>query len=650
VGRFRRSHRRLLLALFFLLPLLLLTVGFEPGSQLDSDEARRTAGLVPELDEILSHPTVESSAYYDPRRDSWRVILTEDVSRTQVAELTVVDDTREVRGVEISPAADTLTYPNTSESEAIKLAAADPEVREEFARHGPHTSEAKYENGEWTVHFKVEEGGSVGGLPVDNGERKEVARVGVDDRTWQLNYVWTGDQVSWRMARGDYGSYGKQANYWYVWGPLALVFALAFWRTDRLFCARNLDVVALLGFLVSHEFFRAGETHPAVLLWYLPLLYLLGRTLLMGFGIGERVEKTSNFPTWVLLVLAVLASGALLALNLDSRVIDVGYAGVVGADLVMDGSVPYGNMPDDISTGDTYAPLNYLLYVPFVWMFGWSGEWDFLPAAHAVTAFAFVGGALALLVAGWRYAGTRGGAALLFAWAVFPYTLYSTNNNTNDVIVAALAAVGLAVATSPLARGASIAAGFAVKLFPIVLAPLWMFHDIRKRGASVVDFALGGMGVVLLTFWVVALDGDPVGGFTAFLEKTLIFQGERESPWSIFGQVPELGFLKPLLTALAILLACLVAVLPKERTIRRLAAFSAAVIIAFELTVNYWFYPYVIWFEPFVFLALLPATNQKTELDGFAVGHQQPALGTQQEPEQEAAAPSGSQYSSEPGS
>ena len=611
-----------------LLPLLFLTVGLEPGPQTSSEEARLTAGSVPELDELLSRPTVQSSAFYDPRGDSWRVVLTEEISGTQVAELTVVDDTREVGAVEVSPATDTLTYPETSEAEAIKLAAADPEVREEFARHGPHTSEAEYKDGEWTVHFEVEEGGSIGGLPVDNGERKEISRVGVDDRTWQLKYVWTGDQVGWRMARGDYGSYGKQANYWYVWGPLALVFALAFWRADRLFSARNLDIVALLGFLVSHGFFRAGETYPAVLLWYLPLFYLFVRTLLMGFGIGERVEKTSNFPTWVLLVLGVLASGSLLALNLDSRVIDVGYAGVVGADLITNGTLPYGSMPSDVGTGDTYGPLNYLLYVPFVWMFGWSGEWDFLPAAHAMTAFAFVGGALALLVAGWRYAGTRGGAALLFAWAVFPYTLYSTNNNTNDVIVAAVAAVGLATASSPLARGASVAAGFAVKLFPIVLAPLWMLHDIRKRGASVVDFALGGMGLVLLTFWVIALDGNPVEGFRLFLEKTILFQGERETPWTIFAQVPEISFLRPLLTVFAILLAFIVAVFPRKRTIRRLAAFSAAIVIAFELTVNYWFYPYVIWFEPFVFLALLPATNEKTALDGE--GDQKLAVGDQQ--------------------
>jgi hypothetical protein len=62
--------------------------------------------------------------------------------------------------------------------------------------------------------------------------------------------------------------------------------------------------------------------------------------------------------------------------------------------------------------------------------------------------------------------------------------------------------------------------------------------------------------------------------------------------------------------------AFIVAVWPRRRTIRRLAAFSAALIIGFELTTNYWFYPYVTWFEPFIFLAVLPATNTKSPLDG----------------------------------
>jgi hypothetical protein len=391
---------------------------------------------------------------------------------------------------------------------------------------------------------------------------------------------------------------------------------------------RNLDIVALLGFLVSHGFFREGIVQEAVILWYPPLVYLFLRTLLMGFGIGEKVEKTSNLPMWLLLVLAGLAGALVLGLNVDSRVIDVGYAGVVGADRILDGTVPYGTMPADVGTGDTYGPLNYLLYAPFVLMFGFSGEWDFLPAAHALTLFCFVAGAMALFFGGYRLSGKEGAAALVFAWAAFPYTVYATNNNTNDIIVAAVSAIGLAAAASPIARGASIAAGFAVKLYPLVLGPLWMTYEGRKR-EPMVDFVLGGVGVGLLTFWVILLDGHPVESARLFYEKTLAFQGDRVTPWSVFSQVPELAFLQRPLMALAIFLSILLAFVPREKTLRRLAALSAALVIAFQLTANYWFYAYITWFEPFVFVSLLLATNEKSALDS----HQPSAVSGQSQEE-----------------
>jgi hypothetical protein len=628
----RRAANRPPAVAMVLLLLFLLAAGFTPGPQMSEHEASEKASFVPELEEYHSKPTVETSARYDPATDIWQVVLTEEVSGSAVAYLRVADDSGEVKRAKVFSVAKELTYPSLSEEQAVKLAAADERVREELSRHGPHSTDAEYGGGKWTVHFYVEEDGPLGGTPTNEG-RKEVAKVKVDDTSWVLDYVWVGDQVGWHMARGEYGAYGKHANYWWVWGPLALVFALAFIRTDKLFSLRNLDVVALLGFLVSHGFFRQGIVYEAVLLWYPPLIYLFLRTLLMGFGVGERVEKTSNLPTWLLFVLAGLAGGLVLGLNLDARVIDVGYAGVVGADRILDGTMPYGNMPADVGTGDTYGPLNYLLYAPFVLIFGFSGEWDFLPAAHALTVFSFVVGALALLFAGWKLAGLKGGAALLFAWAAFPYTLYSTNNNTNDIVVAAAAAVGLATIASPIARGASVAAGFAIKLYPAILGPLWIMHDGAKR-RPIVNFVLGGLGVFFLTFWVLLLDGKPLEAARLFYEKTIAFQGARETPWTIFNQVPALGFLQQPLLAAVVLLAFIVSAWPRRRTVRRLAAFSAALVIGFQLTTNYWYYPYVTWFEPFVFLALLPATSEKTPLDSES--GQLSALGDQQKTGDEA--------------
>ena len=606
------------LPILLLLPLLGCILALAPGSQMNESEAARQASFIPELDEYYTKPTVETSARYDSGSDEWRVLLTEQASDKTVARLVVDDDTSTVSGVEIAPRADTITYPQLDKEEAMKIASAQPRVQNELSGYGTYVTDAEFKDGEWIVHYWIEEGKN----------QTEVAQAGVNDETLGVNYVFTGDQVGWQMARGDFGAYGKEANYWWVWGPMALVFALAFVRTDKLYSMRNLDVLMMLSFLVSHGFFRAGVSYEAVLLWYPPLIYLLVRTLLMGFGIGERVEKTSSFPTWLLLVLAVAASALILGLNLSSRVIDVGYAGVVGADRILDGVVPYGNFPSDVGTGDTYGPLNYLIYVPAVMVFGFSGEWGFLPAAHAVTIFSFLLGAAALLFAGWRYSNFRAGAALFLAWAIFPYTLYSTNNNTNDILVAAVTAVGLAVVTSPVARGVAITAGFAIKLYPLVLAPLWMFHDdVRRR--PILDFVLGGIAVVVASFWVLFLDGRILGNLKLFYNKTLAFQGERDTPWTIFTQIPQTEVLQSPLIAAVILLGFVLAVFPKVRTVRRLTALSAALVISFELTTSYWFYPYITWFQPFIFLTLLPATNEKTPLDGKS--DQAPAVSDQEE-------------------
>ena len=67
----------------------------------------------------------------------------------------------------------------------------------------------------------------------------------------------------------------------------------------------------------------------------------------------------------------------------NSNVIDVGYAGVIGADKLVHGQPLYGNWPKDNANGDTYGPVTYYAYVPFRLIFGWSGTWDDLPAAHA---------------------------------------------------------------------------------------------------------------------------------------------------------------------------------------------------------------------------------------------------------------------------
>ena len=90
---------------------------------------------------------------------------------------------------------------------------------------------------------------------------------------------------------------------------------------------------------------------------------------------------------WLALAVVFLI-GFRIALNVtDSNVIDVGYAGVIGAQRITDGGPLYGNYPSDNEHGDTYGPVNYEAYVPFQQIFGWRDRWDDLPAAHGAAIF-----------------------------------------------------------------------------------------------------------------------------------------------------------------------------------------------------------------------------------------------------------------------
>ena len=53
------------------------------------------------------------------------------------------------------------------------------------------------------------------------------------------------------------------------------------------------------------------------------------------------------------------------------------------------------------------------------------------------------------------------------------------------------------------------------------------------------------------------------------------------------------------------LLALAVAFVPRRRDVATLAALAAAVLIALQLAVTHWFYLYLVWFAPLVWIALL---------------------------------------------
>ena len=521
--------------------------------------------------------------------------------------------------------------PRLTKEDATKFFLANTKVEAWLDRYPPEPqTDATFKGGFWTVN-------------VWSGRAGEIATGKVNDATGEITEAWTGPQVAWKMARGGPGAFGgRKINSYSVWLGFCLIFFVGLADLRRLWSVRNLDLLVLLSFSISLWFFNRGDIFTAMPLAYPPLLYLIARAGWAAWrGRGAPVRPV--WPVWVLTAATVFLLGFRIGLNARaSNVIDVGYAGVIGADRIVHGSSPYGHFPVEGTLkpcgpadaegeireriqmngrcesandrGDTYGPVAYLAYVPGFLVKGWSGKWDDLPAAHVTSVLWDLICIAGLYLVGRRFGGARLAAMLPFAWAAYPFTQYVSNSNTNDAIMPALLVWGFWLASSPVARGAFSGLAGLTKFGALLVLPLWASYP-EVRWPTVRRFLFGVAVAVAVSFWVLFLEPSPLHAARVFWDRTLGWQLERESPFSIWdwrqyhaAGLPDLHLVQRLLEVLLLAAAGAFAFLPRHKSPLQLAALTAVLLLGFELVLTHWFYLYIPWFFPFAaFVVLAPA-------------------------------------------
>jgi hypothetical protein len=481
-------------------------------------------------------------------------------------------------------------------AEVERIAAATLAIKAELRRH-PDAVPYEYTKGtgQWQVSW------------FSSGKHQvELAQVYIDDATGAVTQVWTGFQVAWSMARGYPGAFGRRVNAWYVWVPMCLLFLAPFipWRRTRIradgrrgrvWSLVHVDLLALVSLSVSLAFFNHGTIGLSTPLIYPPMLYLMVRMLVLGCGRGRPREPLRlGMPVAWMAIGVIFLVGFRVGLNVvNSNVIDVGYAGVIGADKLLHGKPLYGGWPKDNANGDTYGPVAYYAYVPFRWIFGWSGTWDDLPAAHAAAIVFDLLTLFGLFWLGRRVRGPTLGVVLAYAWAAYPFTLWTLSSNTNDALVSLLVVVALLVITSAPARGVAGALGGLTKFAPLGLAPLLLRGvDPPPSRRAVVGYVVAYALTAVVVMLPVLL-GD---NLHAFWHDTIAYQASRLSPFSIWGLYGGLGIEQRLFQGATVALALAVIVVPRRRGVVEVAALAAAVIIALQLAASYWLYSYIVWF------------------------------------------------------
>ena len=374
----------------------------------------------------------------------------------------------------------------------------------------------------------------------------------------------------------------------------------------------NLDVLALVSFVVPILLLNARLLEASVYASYPPLAYLCIRCAHAGFK--PRRGPALVMPLFERVVpprlQAIGIAGAAVALVLLSipggLVGDVAFASMAGATDLVHGTLPYGHLAQtELVHGDTYPLLAYAAYVPAALITPVKTGFDQLDGALWVAA-AF---ALAAAVAMYR----TGGARLAVAWLSFPPVVIAASAGSNDLVAAALVAWAVALFAHAGRSTAALALAASVKLAPVVALPIWI---LRARGRGLLRAALAAAGAAAaVTVWVLVLGG---AGGLADMADALSFQAERGSLLSLWS-LTDAAVGQVAVQAAVVTLVVVAAVQVRRdgalaRDPRRICALAAAVLIGVQLGANYWTYAYLPWVFPLVAFALLagrarPATG-----------------------------------------
>ena len=518
--------------------------------------------------------------------------------------------------------------PVTTERAAKAVFLAHPKVAQWMERYPRPT---------WVTIAQFRKGPRLWQVSVFSGKAGETAR-GKVTTSGQVVEAWVGPEVAWPIALGN--GLGGVINEPHVWIPLCLVFLLGLANLRRPLSLRNLDLLVFLSFSVYLWYFNQGRVFASAVAASIPFVYLIARCAWMG-ATNRASPAASTLPVWLLIAATVLLIGFRVGLNTEgSSVLDVGYAGVIGADRLTKGDSPYGTFPvkdtgracgpatedGDIGDwiqangrcesanpfGDTYGPVNYHAYLPGLALFGWSGKWDSLPAVRVTTVLFDLLAILGLGAVGLRFGGMRLAALLAFAWAANPFTQYAVSSNSNDAIMPAFLIWGFWAASSDAGRGSFAALGAWAKLAGLVVVPLWATYPGPINWRRTAIFAGGFIATTLLAFWALILGGEPVEAFRTFYERTFGLQLDRRSPFSLWdwGQyradgIPDLKWVQEVLQVCLVIAAVAVAFVPRRKSPLQLAALTAALLMAFELVLTHWAALYIAWFFPFLALAVV---------------------------------------------
>ncbi len=406
---------------------------------------------------------------------------------------------------------------------------------------------------------------------------------------------------------------------------LAAWLAFLYMDRDDLLGWRNVDLVMLFAWVPMGDY-EVGYIPTQTVMAYLPLFYFVARGLLSCRDSGLRRWHLAGGDRLLwLALLCTLAFGVLLVfiapLPLHEMdyfrwpVSPTGLAGYAGARLLLEGHLPYGNVPADPPGMDTYGLTYYVLFIPFTFLFdGEFGTSVYYPGHRVIALMFHLLSVAGMYLVGLRLGGKRMALGMALFWAATPSSLLPLFwSQLTALLPACLCIFAISRLHRPFQAGVLLAMGATAAYFPAFILPAWLGH---YRGRSRVLF-LAGFTLIALTTLIPLLFSE--SGIGNFFEASVLHQegatfGARSPTWgrwSPWAHYPIMRPLKRVFLLLFILIALVSFRLGRGTDVRRLCALSGAVIVASQLWKSHAPGFFVLWFLPFLMVGLLGPSNEE---------------------------------------
>ncbi|MGH2906409.1 MAG: glycosyltransferase 87 family protein [Solirubrobacterales bacterium] len=428
-----------------------------------------------------------------------------------------------------------------------------------------------------------------------------------------------GQVIAYQAIGPDYVRAGAR----FIQSPLVLValslLFLVFMATLPLRSVRNLDLLVLTLatvtiWVLNEQLFELSIALAIPILGYLAL-----RCLRVGFHaqadqapaktvfaavVARTGWQQGSVLRWAFALAAVAAAMICIPAGATG---DVGAASLAGATQLLHGHLPYGHITTDIVHGDTYPIFTYVLYVPAAIFLPVRDAFDNTDGALWISTISLLVTAIALFVAGRDTQDRELGLRNAVAWLIFPPVLITASSGSNDMTTAMF--VALALASMAYAGRSTLALSLAAwaKIVPVLALPLWIAR-YRREGLTRAIAAPVVLTVVLLLLVVI------YGGFDGIHQMLdgVRFQSSRGSvlsPWTVLDW-PALHLIVQAATLGAAAAAAYAVWQEPTLSARRICALAAGIMLAVQLSANYWSYAYLPWVYPLLVAALLWPARQ----------------------------------------